>query len=255
MVSVMTTSTILSPDAYLDVMRRDAARMRDLAPRDLDAEIATCPGWTVREALVHTGSVYSHKVAKMRLPDGPQTPDDWNHGPTLDEDHGEWFQDRLDELIRELTTRGPDAPSSTWHDDHQTVGFWYRRMAQETAVHRVDIETGFDAVSAVDHDLAVDGIDEVLDWFLVEWHEEIGPDAPGRGTVAVRTGDHIWRVTLVADTVELSRVPGASDAVISGEPSELLLWLWGRRPDSAVTIQGDDELVRALRERLRVVTQ
>ena len=69
-------------------------------------------------------------------------------------------------------------------------------MAQETAVHRVDVESGYDAVTPVDDELAVDGIDEVLDWFLSYQAEDVGPDAPGRGTVAVRTGDHIWRLTL-----------------------------------------------------------
>ena len=42
---------------------------------------------------------------------------------------------------------------------------------------------------------------------------------------------------------------------MSGEPSELLLWLWGRRPDSAVQLEGDTELLAGFRARLRVVTQ
>lgn len=251
----MTSSTILTPQQYLTVLRRDATRMAELAAGHLDAEVPTCPGWTVRDALVHTGSVYSHKVACMRMPEGPQTESDWDQGPAEGESPEQWFRERFDELDRELTDRGPDAPSYTWHDDHKTVAFWYRRMAQETAVHRVDVESGSDAVSPVDDDLALDGIDEVLDWFLVRWHEEVGPDAPGRGTVAVRTGDHIWRATLDPDGVELSREPGRSGAVVSGEASELLLWLWGRRPDSAVSREGDDDLLRAFRERLRTVTQ
>ena len=44
----------------------------------------------------------------------------------------------------------------------QTVGFWYRRMALETVVHRVDVETGFGVPRAVNAELAVDGIDEVV---------------------------------------------------------------------------------------------
>lgn len=247
--------TELSPEAYLDAIRRDAARMLELAPTSLDAAVPSCPGWTVGEALVHTGEVYSHKVACMRLPDGPQSTEDWDHGPAAGEDVGAWFQARLDELLHELTSRGPQSPCYTWHRDHQTVGFWYRRMAQETAVHRVDVESGCDAVLPVDDALAVDGIDEVLDWFLVYQHDDVGPEAPGRGTVAVRTGDHIWRLTLTADAVGFSREPGAAEAVVSGEPSELLLWLWGRRPDAAVTREGDEALLQGLRERLRVVTQ
>ena len=53
----------------------------------------------------------------------------------------------------------------------------------------------------------------------------------------------------------LSREPGAAGAVVSGEPSELLLWLWGRRPDTAVTLEGDSELLAAFRARLKIVTQ
>ncbi|MGH8968448.1 MAG: maleylpyruvate isomerase family mycothiol-dependent enzyme [Actinomycetes bacterium] len=250
----MTTSTELLPGTYLSHLRSDAARMSDVAVRDIDAAVPTCPGWTVREAIVHTGEVYSHKVACMRVGQRPDD-DDYLHEPGDAEDPVAWFRDRLDELVGELQQRGPDAPSYTWFEPRQTVGFWYRRMAQETAVHRVDVESAFDGVTPVDDDLAVDGIDEVLDWFLAYQAEDVGPDGPGRGTVAVRTGDHIWRVALTADDVELSREPGPADAVASGEPSELLLWLWGRRPDSAVTTEGDAELLGALRERLRVVTQ
>ena len=248
-------TTALSAEAYLEAIRRDAARIHELATNDLDTAVPSCPGWTVREAIVHTGSVYSHKVACMTLPEGPQTQADWDHGPADDRDTATWFRERLDELVATLVEHGPDAPSQTWHDDFPTTWFWYRRMAQETAVHRTDVESGYGVVTPVADDLAVDGIDEVLDWFLRYQHEDVGQAAPGRGTVAVRTGDHIWRATLGADSMELSREPGHADAVVSGEPSELLLWLWGRRPDTAVTREGDEELLRGFRERLRVVTQ
>lgn len=245
----------MTPEEYLSHLRRDAERMAELASSGLAAGVPACPGWTVGEALVHTGEVYSHKVACMRLPGGPQSTDDWDHGPAEGADSVAWFRERLDELTAELTARGPDAPSFTWYEPDQTVGFWFRRMAQETAVHRVDVESGYDAVSPVPDDLAVDGIDEVLDCFLSYQNDDVGPDGPGRGTVAVRTGDHIWRTTLTADQALLSRDPGPADAVVSGEPSELLLWLWGRRPDSAVQREGDEDLLRGLRERLRIVTQ
>ncbi len=166
-----------------------------------------------------------------------------------------WFRTRLEELVTELEERGPEAPAFTWYEPQQNVEFWYRRMAQETVVHRVDVESAFDQVTHVDDELAVDGIDEVLDWFLAYQADDVGPDGPGRGTVAVRTGDHIWRVHLLPDDVELSREPGGWDAVVSGEPSELLLWLWGRRPDSAVSREGDEAVLTGLRERLRIVTQ
>jgi uncharacterized protein (TIGR03083 family) len=245
----------MTPDAFLAQLHSDAARIMQIAGRDLDAPVPPCPGWTVRDAVVHTGEVYSHKVASMRLPGGPRTVDDWLHAPAEGQDAVEWFQERLNELTGEFEARGPEAASYTWYDPDQTVGFWFRRMAQETAVHRVDVESAFDAVTPVADDLAVDGIDEVLDWFLAYQAADVGTDGPGRGTVAVRTGDRIWRATLNPDDVVLSREPGAVDAVVSGEPSELLLWLWGRRPDGAVILEGDTSLLKGFRERLRIVTQ
>lgn len=250
------TPTTLPPATYLDLLRADAARMAALAPPGLSSPVPACPGWTAQEVVLHTGAVYSHKVACMRRPTGPQSRDDWDHGPAGGEDLIAWFQERLAELVGELEARGPDAPCYTWHRDHQTVWFWYRRMAQETAVHRVDVESAVGGTTPIDDALAVDGIDEVLDWFLVYQHDdEVGAGGPGSGTVAVRTGDHIWRATLLPDAVELARDPGRADAVVSGEPSELLLWLWGRRPDRAVSRQGDEALLAAFRERLRLVTQ
>jgi len=248
----MTASTTLAPDTYLSHIRADTARMADLAARDLEAAIPSCPGWDVREALLHTGEVYSHKVTCMRT---GRSPEDWNHGPAQGEDPLEWFATRTEELLGELGERDPTSPAFTWYEPQQNVAFWLRRMAQETVVHRVDIEAAFDVVTPVDDGLAVDGVDEVLDWFLAYQADDVGPDGPGRGTVAVRTGDHLWRVTLDPDDVVLAREPGPAEAVVSGEPSELLLWLWGRRPQAAVTVEGDQGLVDAMRARLQVVTQ
>jgi hypothetical protein len=122
-------------------------------------------------------------------------------------------------------------------------------------VHRVDVESAFDQVTHVDDELAVDGIDEVLDLFLAYQADDVGPDGPGRGTVAVRTGHRIWRLELQPDAVVVSREPGPAEALVSGEPGELYLWLWGRRPDSAVVLEGDENLLAGLRARLTVVTQ
>ena len=249
-----TTYAGLAPDGYLRHLRADTDRILDVARDDLDADVPLCPGWTVRDAVEHTGSVFSHKVAAM-TGGRPTDPDAWSHGPDAGQDLMAWFRERRDELLDTLQGRDPATPSWTWHEDHQDVGFWLRRMAQEAAVHRVDVESGYEAVSPVDHSLAVDGIDEVLDWFLSYQAEDVGNDAPGRGTVAVRTGDHIWRLTLTPDAVDVAREPGPADALVTGEPSELYLWLWGRRPDTAVVVEGDPDLLAGLRARLHVVTQ
>ena len=50
-------------------------------------------------------------------------------------------------------------------------------------------------------------------------------------------------------------VTQAAGSVQAGEPSQLLLWLWGRSPDAAVGVEGDVQTARALRERLVTATQ
>ena len=251
-----TTYGGVTPDDFLRHLRSDTDRILDVtaAGDDLDVAVPLCPGWTVRDAVEHTGSVFSHKVAAI-TGGRPRDPSAWSHGPDAGQDLMAWFREQRDQLLEILEQRGPDAASWTWHEGHEHVSFWYRRMAQEAAVHRVDVESGYDAVTPVDDGLAVDGIDEVLDWFLSYQAEDVGNDGPGRGTVAVRTGDHIWRLTLTPDAVDVARKPGPADAVVSGEPSELYLWLWGRRPDSAVGVEGDTDLLAGLRARLHVVTQ
>jgi uncharacterized protein (TIGR03083 family) len=245
----------MKPEHYLDLLASEATLLADTAAAiDLDAPVPTCPGWSARDALEHTGTVYHHKIACMQLGRRPED-DEYATAPAPDQSSVEFFREALAALLEELVRRGPSAPSYTWWPDDQTVGFWYRRMAQETAVHRVDVQSVTGDVTHIDDDLALDGVDEVLTLFLAgDWSDEPVDDASG-STVAIRTGENLWRATLDQEEVTLTEGPGPSHATVSGEPSELLLWLWGRRPLSAVTVEGDDAVIAELRERLSLATQ
>jgi uncharacterized protein (TIGR03083 family) len=250
------------PERYLELIEQDGRRFGDVARRaDLAAAIPSCPGWTVRDCVAHTAEVYQHKVACMRLQ--RQTGDEYEQEPPPGVDLLDWFDGSLATLLTELRDRGPDAPSYTWWPADQTVGFWYRRMAQETAVHRLDVEDGAGEPTPVDAELAADGIDEVLDLFLSDDWSSVTPDEwgdvdprAGEGrTVAVRSGGRVWRSTLGADRIPLARDDGPADATVAGDPEAVLLWLWGRRPDASVALDGDDAALTAFRDRLRLATQ
>ncbi len=256
----MTLATI-SPSRYLDVLRGDIARIAAVAPAALPAPVAGCPGWTVRDVVVHTGMVFLHKAANMRAGARAEYPP----APEPEADPMPWFTHAADALVAELESRGPTAPTYTWWRPDQSVGFWYRRMAQEAAVHRVDVEAATGDPAPVPDDIAVDGVDEVLQIFLPHFGT---PDDPawsaseaGAGAgrpVSVRTGGSGWTVVMQPDGVDVTpnaASAGPVDAVVTGEPSEVLLWLWGRRPASAVHVEGDDDLLRAFRARLVVATQ
>jgi uncharacterized protein (TIGR03083 family) len=171
------------------------------------------------------------------------------------------LRESLATLVSELRTRGPAAVSYTWYPPDQTVGFWFRRMAQETAVHRVDVELAHSALTPVDASLAADGIDEVLVVMLAgDWSDFPVEEAAG-SVVDLSAGGRTWRVRLDRTAVAVTEhaadpsITDGANAVVSGDPSDLLLWAWGRAPIDPLTVDGDAEAVAALRRRLVMATQ
>lgn len=252
-------STRLPWDRYLELIESDAARLASLARRDLGADVPTCPGWTVRDLVLHVAEVFQHKVACTRL---GVMPEDWPPDPP-EGDPVDHLDASLAELLAVLREYGPDAPSATWLPEDQTAGFWYRRMAHEVAVHRVDAEAAFGEMTPIAPDLAVDGVDEILQLFIGgDWTDQpddawrgISPEAGAGRATEVIAGDHSWRVTLHADRVDVLEGPGEAAATVGGDPSDVVLWLWRRVPNELVEIAGDTDTVTALHDRLLLATQ
>jgi uncharacterized protein (TIGR03083 family) len=249
---------------YLECLATDYYLLRDAASSTgLDRPVPTCPEWTVADLVTHVGHVYLHKAAVMR--DG-KWPDPW---PPEELPADPWAV--LDRGYRELTTefssRQADEPSLTWFGPEQTVGFWIRRMAQETVVHRMDAQlaAGVPVAPAPD-DLAIDGVDEVLKRFLaygsVEWPDEyatvrgghLAGDA-GTDTIVVTAGPASWTVRPTPASVSVTDGgDGAVRAEVSAGPDPMLRWLWGRAGDEAVTVTGDPAWAAYLHRLLRSVT-
>jgi len=237
-------------DRYLGLIREDADKLIAAARGRLADPVPSCPGWSVADLVDHVGHVYLHKVESIRQ---QRDPEPWPP-PPYDGDPIEWLESATQEMLTEFTERGPDAPSYTWHEPDQTVGFWYRRMAQETAVHRADAELAGGPPGPVDSELALDGVDELLDIFFAgDWSDLPKPELVGR--VGLRAADRSWLVVLEPEEVRIEPFTGdGADAVVTGEPSDLLLWLWGRLPTDSVQISGDAAAVERLTQRLTVVT-
>jgi uncharacterized protein (TIGR03083 family) len=246
----------LSHQRYVDHVNADGDRLAIVAERGLQAPVPSCPGWTVRDVVEHTAEVFLHKVASMREKAFPDPwPPERGDQPTIP-----YYRDALDQLLGELTSRDEYELADTWWWDERTVGFWGRRMAHETAIHRVDVELAHDDVTPIDDELALDGVDEALRRFLAgDWSDDEIPDQPGT-VLQLRSGATTWRVVMepkaVVAQVQLDRwgeLP--SDATISGDPPPMYLWLWGRGPRDPLTIDGDMAAADQLRNRMSVATQ
>ncbi|SDI32456.1 maleylpyruvate isomerase family mycothiol-dependent enzyme [Nonomuraea jiangxiensis] len=243
---------------YLELLELDYARMRETATRDLAAAVPSCPGWTTADLLKHVGDTFLHKVETMRRGTWPKP---WPPAPDPS-GPGAYLDRAMAELRGELTSRKPEEHALTWYDPDQTVGFWARRMALEAVVHRVDAELAAgEPITPIPADLAVDGIDEILVTFLAfasrQWPEDFGDalaGADGR-SVSIAAGAKRRLVRLAPSGVEVSTDDTPGEASISGASQDVLLWLWGRADGTALTFDGDPELVKRLRDLLKEAAQ
>lgn len=244
----------------LDVIGIEGELLLDTATRVLPhavcAEVPGCPGFTLGEVLRHVGSV--HRQARSWVRDG-QRPDTWERSPA-DGDLTAFVRLGLSELLAELRQHDPAAPCDTWWPDDRTHGFWRRRMAHETTVHRVDVQAASGGpVDQVDEDLAVDGIDELLFLWFSHRLAELKMSASQEGAVALATGDRYWLAIFEQSRCRARRVnevtARSADAMIRGDPMAVYLWAWGRLPDQSVRITGDQEVVAQLWALLRPATQ
>jgi uncharacterized protein (TIGR03083 family) len=237
---------------FVEHVWRDGNRLADVANGNLSLEVPSCPGWIVSDVVAHVAQVYEHKILCTTLGEPPKPwPPEWPAG----RDPVEWFRDANGRILELFAQSEPTRPSATWWPPDQTVAFWARRMAQETAVHRVDAELAAGVTTPVDPQLATDGVDEVLERMLAgDWSEDPDDAATGQ-RVAVSTGGRTWLITLEQDAMRVSEDGAAPDATIEVDPSDVLLWLWGRAPDDFVTFSGDEAMIRLTRARLAMATQ
>jgi len=254
---------------FLECLESDFRRLRGIVPGHLDARVPTCPDWTVDDLTWHVGMVYLHKATGIR--EGAE-PEEWPP-PFDDKDSALELIDRAyGELLAEFAAHDPGEHSVTWYGPDQTVGFWIRRMAQETVIHRIDAELGVgESVSPIPDDLAIDGIDELLKVFVAfsvsawsDYFTEALADSPGR-TVAIEADGTVWRVTISPGKFTVEGGPGETitatapaDVTVSGSPTAVLRWAWNRETPgepSGVTVAGDQDALAEYSRCVVIATQ
>lgn len=250
----------MTPEEYVAALRRDGEALAAAAETGpLDAPVAACPGWTLSDLVRHTGAVHRDKAATVRLggerprnrPESGRTPTaDWEvpslPAPPEGADLVDWYREGLGDLVSLLGGLDPEAPAWSWAGDHR-VGFWQRRMAHETLIHRYDAEAAVGAPQPLDPALAADGVDEVLAIF-----RSPSPPTAAGGTVHLHAidGEGEWALGLVAGDLDVRRAHERADLAVRASASDLDLLLWGRAPLGGVERIGDAGRWDALLARL-----
>jgi uncharacterized protein (TIGR03083 family) len=222
-------------------VRREGAGVVAAIPLDPSAAVPHCPGWDLRELGRHLTEIYRY-VTEIVTTRATSSPDD----PVVDdEDVPAALDAALDDLVEALTEAGPDTPMWNWtvrqpHD----AAFWARRMAHESAVHRVDAQQALGVSEPIDDDLARDGIDELVAVFgprVFRRDRVAGPS----GMIALRCPDGGWTWLLESSDEELRYAAddAAPDVTVTGNASQLLLAAYGRAPWSTLDLDGDAALL------------
>ena len=233
---------------WLHHIEADGRRIHGLARTHADAAVPACDGWTVAGLVGHLGLIHQRAAYLCRTGDmaRPSQKGGQLEPPPAD-GVVDWAAAWLDEMLARFRATDPDAEMYSFFPGGGTAGWWQRRMAHETAVHRVDVEQAAgEPVRPVDADLAIDGVDEVLEVFLPTF----GPRPFGAGeTLHLHATDAEgeWNLTLGADAVDVERGHGKGDAAVRGTASSLYLWLWGRQDLPSLEVFGDASVAASLR--------
>lgn len=253
--------TRLDPSTYLSHIGTESRRFRDaLAECEPTAPVPSCPEWAADDLLWHLTEVqafWAHIIEHR-----PTGPDDYQE-PDRPSDRAALlgaFDVASASLLVALEEANAEEPAWSWDED-QTVGFAFRRQAQEALIHRVDAEQTARIASSLDSELAADGVDEVLSIFyggcppwatssvtpyvvevvMTDIHQSIFVK-PGQFSGTSPNSGLVYESEGMIEVVSSS---ARADAKVSGTSADVLLWLWDRADDRRLTLSGKSEALAA----------
>lgn len=227
--------------AALAVVEREAARILAVAAgADVSSRVPSCPDWSLADLLDHLGRVYA-MVATV-LEGAPDRPPDRDRIPRRPEEQApaDWLTERLGILLPLL--RDVDEDALRWNfvnGGSSPVGFWWRRQAHETLIHRVDAEfaAGVDVV-APEPEVAADGLEDLLvvtGLRPVAWDEIRLGEGLSVHLHATDAGGAEWTVDVENGTYAAAHLK--ADVAVRGMAWALDRWCWRRDTDHGAELE------------------
>ncbi|MGE6737894.1 maleylpyruvate isomerase family mycothiol-dependent enzyme, partial [Streptomyces sp. NPDC059900] len=148
----------MHPESLLQHLSNELDAFRACLDGDLSMPVEHCGDWTLCDLAEHLGSSNLWAAAAVTEQHGKHEP---TSAPRDPDEFLRWFEGSSGTLLKALDT-DPSASAWTFHPPH-TVGFWQRRRALETLVHRWDAENALGRSRPLDPVLAGEGVAEVFD--------------------------------------------------------------------------------------------
>ncbi|MEV4502752.1 maleylpyruvate isomerase family mycothiol-dependent enzyme [Streptomyces klenkii] len=232
---------------------------------DVSVTVPTCPEWTLGHLLLHVGQ--AHRMAtglvrdkvtefvppsSMRQPVPTPGPGD----PAADDLAGltAWLTEGAEALAAVLREAGPDSPVWTFSEQRRS-GFWARRMAHETLMHRADVLGTLGLPFTADPEMAADCVDEWLGILSLPAAAAFKPrlkELPGPGrtlhlhaTDTPAELDAEWFIDLTGEGITWRRAHEKAAVAVRGPMTDVLSVLFRRLPADTDRIEviGDRELL------------
>ena len=239
--------TELSREQYLIHLNADYQLLASAIPES-PVDVPSCPGWTTKDLAKHMAHVYLGQAYVVETGSQAENKEHLAPYPRTD-DAMEFLSWGFRAITKALDINRAERKTWSWHHSDFSVDFWFRRMAHETVIHRIDAQQAVGSVTTIDEALALDGVDEVLDFLplMGSWPEVPNVDFGIVSIVATtKSGSQVWDLNFTDKAATVSAADKANVSarlVISGDAEAMDLYLWGRidSSDPRISITGEGE--------------
>jgi uncharacterized protein (TIGR03083 family) len=208
--------------AMIEQLRTTSEQLAVSASVKMDASVEHCPGWTVRDLVVHIGEVQRFwvRIVSERL---TVRPTDGLRGLPEGSEPIAWFRSQTASLITALSMCADDVTLWTWWEPEQNAAWVKRRQMNEVVVHAWDAANAVGMATPIPREVAVVGLQEFVDVFSHDLRDGAKP-AP----LALVATDCDWSAILFGGAAAVGSDAVVPNLELCGSASEILLSLWGR---------------------------